>query len=80
MNTLPIEKVIEDENLNSVSNVFYGSKYISNNTTSDGKLATSHNKISDKCSVFDYSSSGLIETMIIIKIHNFIRKIIHQIN
>lgn len=61
MNTLPIEKVIEDENLNSVSNVFYGSKYISNNTTSDGKLATSHNKISDKCSVFDYSSSGLID-------------------
>lgn len=61
MNTLPIEKVIEDENLNSVSNVFYGSKYMSNNTTSDGNLATSHNKISDKCSVFDYSSSGLID-------------------
>jgi hypothetical protein len=61
MNTLPIEKVIEDEELNSVSNVFYGSKYMSNNTTSDGKLATSHNQISDKCSVFDYSSSGLID-------------------
>ena len=62
MNKLPIERVITDEDLSSVSNVFYGSGYMDKNKVSNNNLATSHNSIQSQCSNVDTSTDGLIDT------------------
>lgn len=62
MNKLPIERVITDNDLSSVSNVFYGSGYMDKNNVSNNNLATSHNSIQSQCSNVDTSTDGLIDT------------------
>ena len=62
MNKLPIERVITDDDLSSVSNVFYGSGYMDKNKVSNNNLATSHNSIQSQCSNVDTSTDGLIDT------------------
>ena len=62
MNKLPIERVITDNDLSSVSTVFYGSGYMDKNKVSNNNLATSHNSIQSQCSNVDTSTDGLIDT------------------
>lgn len=62
MNKLSIERVITDEDLSSVSNVFYGSGYMDKNKDSKNNLATSQNSIQSQCSNVDTSTDGLIDT------------------
>lgn len=62
MNKLPIDRVITDDDLSSVSNVFYGSGYMDKNKVSNNNLATSHNSIQSQCSNIDTSTDGLIDT------------------
>lgn len=62
MNKLPIERVIGDDDITSVSNVFYGSGYMNKNKVSNNNLATSQNSIQSRCSNVDNSTDGLIDT------------------
>ena len=60
MNTKEITKIISDEDLSSVRNVFYGSKWINNNDGDDNKLSKSYLNISEKCNVLNYAADGII--------------------
>ena len=62
MNKLPIERVIGNDDITSVSNVFYGSGYMNKNKVSNNNLATSQNSIQSQCSNVDTSTDGLIDT------------------
>ena len=60
MNTKEITKIISDEDLSSVRNVFYGSKWINNNDGEDNKLSKSYLNISEKCNTLNYAADGII--------------------
>ena len=59
MNRIPINRLVD---ISGVSDVFYGTKYTSNSSGTEGQLSKSYDNISNKCSEFDYSDDGIIST------------------
>ena len=60
MNTKEITKIISDDDLSSVRNVFYGSQWIDKTEGEDNKLSKSYLNISEKCNALDYAADGII--------------------
>ena len=50
MNRIPINRLVD---ISGVSDVFYGTKYTSNSSGTEGQLSKSYDNISNKCSEFD---------------------------